>query len=360
MPLPISAYDSPLIAARAGDPYGDFYSQAARALVVDARDSVKTVAIVPTAVNDFLYSIGLNGLTPIEYQADASATKAEIAAGLLAAHRADPLNNAIAEMSVDGSNNLLLTGREPGFNFAVALSANLAATVTAATTPAAIPYGAIIAPDPADGQVGIIPGASDLPGSIWTITPTAANDTRYTYQVSVEDVGSFPLSMLSDASATVKEIVDALTLSGAPLAAHGIVVSDDDSVLTLTGGAGVKFRVDLVEDGAATSTITQTQQGVAINDLDARVNIRVASTAPGRTGGVDGRAAGEIMSAMRVGWVVPEDDPADLNAPVYYRHTVSGDTVIGAVRASAATGCILWSKARWRKLGDSLAVIEIQ
>lgn len=89
--------------------------------------------ITPTAVNDFLYTadITFDGVTThSEYQADASATVAEITAGLaLDINTNQPAYSVVA---VDGTTVLTLESEVRGTQFDVILSDNLSNVVTTA------------------------------------------------------------------------------------------------------------------------------------------------------------------------------------------------------------------------------------
>lgn len=99
---------------------------------LNSRRNVAAIrTIVITAVNSFLYTVTCNGVQ-ISYQADGSATVAEVRDGLAAAALASPFFNALATLVASGS-DLVLTERLPAAGaMTVALSANLAATVNTA------------------------------------------------------------------------------------------------------------------------------------------------------------------------------------------------------------------------------------
>lgn len=82
--------------------------------------------ITPTPVNSATYTVTINGV-PFAFTADASATAAEIVAGLIGV-----INAGSEPVTASGTNDLVLTADVAGLGFSVSVGANLA---NVATTP---------------------------------------------------------------------------------------------------------------------------------------------------------------------------------------------------------------------------------
>ena len=92
--------------------------------------------ITPGASNSQTYTLTINGKT-ITYTADASATVAEITAGLVAAWNASTIPEAAEATAADGTTVLTITGDTAGYPFTQTSSASGGGTlVTVATTAA--------------------------------------------------------------------------------------------------------------------------------------------------------------------------------------------------------------------------------
>ncbi len=98
------------------------------------------------------------------------------------------------------------------------------------------------------------------------ITPTAANLKAFKVKVNGTEV-----VYTSDASATAQEIVEGLKALIDALSISGLTVTENDIALTLTGGSGVSFSVELTstrDDGQMTVIENTADPGIA-TDLTA-------------------------------------------------------------------------------------------
>jgi len=146
------------------------------------------------------------------FTTDASATAAELEAGLLAAWQADAILNGIGSASV-ASGNLVITIRDPGapsytFTLTANPSAALALSTSAAAAGSAYPFGRFIrvsdaASYPYNQTANLLTAAA---GPVLTYTITNDASGTYVGSVSVSDPtgtasGTFPFSFSGNANA---------------------------------------------------------------------------------------------------------------------------------------------------------------
>lgn len=118
--------------------------------LVSVKNAVKevwTLAIPASPASSTIYTVKLNnGLGTARFTTDASATQAELQAGLLNAIRVNPAFGQRGIASVSG-NNVLFTALEYGIeNTLVVTGASLTATkTTAMTIPLPVPFGRFVA-----------------------------------------------------------------------------------------------------------------------------------------------------------------------------------------------------------------------
>lgn len=180
------------------------------------------------------------------------------------------------------TNTVIVTGGFPGFDFGFDdSSASLSeATTTAAAEAADIPFGVgcLLLSIPQDAQptsgynrpdymVGRASNAL-LTAQADVLTPLAVNDATYHVTVEVDGL-TYVASTTADASATVKEIVEALVavLNGI-LPANTVVATEDDAAITLTSElAGKPFKVG-AGSNAAGATWTHTTNAGLLTDIN--------------------------------------------------------------------------------------------
>lgn len=99
---------------------------------------------------------------------------------------------------------------------------------------------------------------------VFTLTPTAANLTKYTLHVNGTEA-----SYTSDASGTAKEIVEGLKASVDALAVSGLTATEDDVTLTLTSTAGVWYSLNVERPELFSSVLETTGASGLATELTA-------------------------------------------------------------------------------------------
>jgi hypothetical protein len=136
------------------------------------------------------------------------------------------------------------------------------------------PFGPLLHKELAEEAVFTADGANTYPAGLilgrislatvddaqlWTLTPTAANDTQYQLDIQFDDGVSFPFQVKSDASGTATEIV---TLFKAQMAANAAftarAVATGTATLLLTNQGVVQFTSNDAGPGAWASLIETT------------------------------------------------------------------------------------------------------
>jgi hypothetical protein len=201
-----------------------------------------------------VYSWNINGVadsyTTVSGDTDTTGAATKIAAKINA--------NPAVRGQVRATSNaavVTLTSTYPGLAFTVAGGSDLAAATTqSAALAAAIPLGRVVlygASQPSIVNEGYSERLANqslrraLVGNatarVLHLTPTAVNSTIYGVTVLVGG-RTYSFSYTSDGNATVQEIVEGLELAfPAAVTALGIVASEDDTKLILTGPAGLQF-----------------------------------------------------------------------------------------------------------------------
>lgn len=189
-----------------------------------ALEQISTLTI--TAQNDTEYTYDVEGET-ISFTSDGTATKAEIAAGLKAAHEANIIARGVAEPTIDGSDNLVLTSGRKRASFDVSTDdANLTLAATQdASEEDDVPVGRAVWYSGAD-KVNLT-AQGDLKDLKFTVD-TVANDTDYEIGLSID--GRFHRALItSDGTATEDEILTDLQTELDALGLDEITTSLDTS-----------------------------------------------------------------------------------------------------------------------------------
>ena len=190
------------------------------------------------------------------FTTDASATAAELEAGLLAAWQADAILNGIGSASV-ASGNLVITIRDPGapaytFTLTANPSTALALSTSAAAAGSAYPFGRFIrvsdaASYPYNQTANLLTAAA---GPVLTYTITNDASGTYVGSVSVSDPtgtqsGTFAFSFAGDASAD--------TTDDNAVAAFTTIFPNATITNPSTGSVVVSFPVGFVVAPVTTS-----------------------------------------------------------------------------------------------------------
>lgn len=352
---PITSYPTALTPGVAGQ-IADTGERDVVSLVNDnPRTAQVSTITVDTATNSATYTWTIDGVE-LTYTADSSTSAAEIVAGIVAAINADPIAGAKCTAAATSSTVVTLTARVGGVSFSVSDSdAKLtSATTTANDTADTIGFGlAVLSDDDGIGTQATACDSSLLSAAEIVVTPTAVNSA--TYNLHIEFNGSvYGASYTADGSATVKEIVEGLAAAvNAAVPASTVLATEDDSVLTLTSeivGATLKVYVgaNLVAAPISGDNLSDVFAGITLLD-----HARPIEDA--------GYVGGSAMSVLRDGRVIVEtEDDVSGKRDVYVRVASTG--TLGALRGSAATGCIKLDRSVCRfveRLSSTLAVVEV-
>jgi hypothetical protein len=335
-----------------------------RSMVNDRPRTAQVDTITASAVNSTAYTITVDGI-PVTYTSDGSASTAEIVAGLTAAIAAEGAINSKLVAAVTGAATMTLTARIAGVGFTTSVGANLSlANTTANDTADPIAFGD--ACFEAGARLCAVADSALFPArtaDVALLTPTVANSTEYSVTITGPDNQGRTYAMTSDASATAKEIVDALTvLINAGQPADTVVATDDDAVLTLTAEAtGYRFLVTTSSTLVAVFTAgTGNIDTVDTLNLFAGVALRDLARETPVSGGVVGYEGGAVVNVLNRGdvWVTTVDQAA-VTSDVYVGVT---STAKGKFRASAASGYVKLprTRARWEHAHSAtLAVLTL-
>lgn len=294
------------------------------------------------------------------------------AADLHDAIEADGIASGWVDVSVS-TDTVTATARFAGTGEDVtyALNTNVTLTqTTAASDGAAIGFGLAVMHDSTVDQ-GVRPTATTAVAQVDWLAPANVNSLDYYAGAQLSDGRVVLASYLSDGTATVQEIVEALQLALDPqFPASTIVVTEDNAKLILTAEvAGTPFD-SLYGSSGATALWTRTASVANVTSGFTRpiAGFAVRSSHLGSTISYSGGegdiateypASGEV-SVMESGVIVAEtDDVVSRFDPVYVRITATGDEKVGSVRNDSDSGdCILLSGARFIEAASGTAAVH--
>lgn len=352
--MPYTDYESLLLQGRAGDAFDGATAKDDISLVNASPQAAQVATVTITAQNDTLYTVTINGVA-VTFTSDASGTQAEISAGLQAAILAEPSISGLVIPS--GSTTLIITSRQAGLAFTIAVGANLsAAATTASAAAAALPFGRAVVRDAANDQGCQLIAASAFSASSIEYTPTVANSTLYRINLNV-DGSVYVIDYTSDGGATAQEIVEGLKAAADALTIPNVVITEDNSVLLIESANGSSISSD------QTSNLTVVVvNGDALADLFAGVALRQDTEDPSLTGGVDGYAPNRTCSIRRAGRVrVSTEASCSPGDAVYVRVAKEGaNLTIGIFSNAAGEGAVRLPGASWYKNESaSLAILQL-
>jgi len=360
--MPFTNYTARLAPGRAGDPFDIAIAKDDISLIAAFPQARQVSTIAITAANATTYTITVEGVA-VSFLSDANATQTEIAAGLRAALMNDPAISGL--ISVVAATNLVLTSRQAGLAYTIAVGANLALT---ATTPnaaaAAVPFGAAIAFDPADTagdslvddrEQGGALLSSLLAGSapaVQTFTVTAENAALYRITLNVDGT-PYVVSVISSGAATTTTVATQLrTAINTTLDIPGVTATGT-TTLIVTGDPGVSLQAASFTNNLALAE----NAGASVSTLQLFAGISLRQDTEESGGLVDGYSPHRTMSVRRLGRVrVRIEDTPTKGAPVFVRVDTGSGTIF---RSTPADGCVRLAGWQFYKVEEGgLAIIQ--
>ena len=259
------------------------------------------------------------------------------------------------------TDTITCTARIAGTGGDVTYSSTTNVTVvetTAASDGAAIGFGLAVMHDSTAYQ-GVRPTATAAVAQVETLTPTAVNSIDYQAGAQLSTGEIYGALYASDGSATVQEIVEALTtVLNAIFPTSTIAATENNTTLILTAEvAGTPFTSMIGAASSAVWTIAHTTANVTAGFTRPIAGFAVRSNYVGAVvdfSGGEGTpateyAAGLDVPVMEAGVLVAEtDDTVSRFDPVFVRITATGTEKVGSVRNDAdGTDCILLAGARF-------------
>lgn len=278
----------------------------------------------------------------------------------------EPLVSGLVSAVADlGANTVTITARNAGVGFTISEVADTGAEQAIAATTAdddadPVPFGRGLIRDSTSDTRARLAATGGLSAKVYDVTPTNVNAVTYGVTVHLQDGSgqSYGFEYLSDGSATVQEIVEALVagLNG-QLPANTVIATEDNTKVTLTAEiAGLDFTVETTVDLTAVWTeagvtvgnatdINKMFCGVAMEDLTQR----------GNDDGTNEYGPNQPMRVRRSRplYVVCEDGQPNPTDPVYIG---VGSTHEGKWRKSASGANYLRLDSRlasWKRSGGT-------
>ena len=340
--------------------------------VISLLNNSKAAQVTTLEVTSTSYALTLSlGGVSRSFSGSGFGTAALAAADLKDAIEADGIAGSWVSLSLSSA-TITATARHAGTDYAVTYSGETNVTVTETTSASdgeTIGFGLAVMHASTEGECER-PTATSATAEVWTLTPAAANATDYYAGCSLADdpATTYVASYLSDADATVQEIVEGLqTVLAGILPASVAVATEDDTKITLTGpSSGVSIRpVAGSSNASATWTVAQTVAGspAALTRPIAGFAVRsehvgaVVDFSGGEGSEPTEYPAGGDVAVLEAGVIVCEtDDTVSRFDPVYVRVTATGNEKVGSVRNDADGGdCILLSGARFLEAASGTA-----
>lgn len=336
---------------------------------------------VDTAVNDTGYTFDVEGVA-ISFTSDATATTAEIQAGLVAAYNASPV--AFGMATAAGTDpDVVITGRNAGINFEVSDSdANLTTVETQDAAQAdRIPFARLMvtqgfqsSPSLEANELGALAKSSLLTAQVDTYLMTYQDAIRMSIFVEIEGETYEGSIVTAAASNIATEGALLNTALNAALPANSVVATFATATITLTSEvAGKSFKSWLVYQATVaadpiTAAQTKTSTGLVSDDIAKAavgLSMRRADVENATVAGDDPSYAPtfgvEVLSNGTM-WV---DSPGAVTPsdPVYVELGVTADNGKFFTAASATRVLLPSTLARWernvRDSGDLIAALQI-
>jgi hypothetical protein len=339
----------------------------------DPQAAQVSTLVVDTATNSHEYTLEINGVA-ISYTADGSATKAEIAAGLVAAIDAEHLVRGQVGAADDGVDTVTLTGEYPGVAFVLsAVDALLtSATLTTAAEADDVPFGRLVVSGGySDGEataLGILAASGALEAQVDTLTVDFAAGELYGVSIEIEGE-SYGVEVAADTDdATTSAAIT--TALNAMLPANTVVATNPaaTSVVLTAEVAGKAFKVKRWLKSGTTARLslahTTATKETDLNRMALGVSLYTIDEENTTVEGDDvvypANAGVQIVSDGLV-WV-ENSESVDAGDDVYVELGVSADN--GKLfNSSSATRVKLngatWERAAYSSSGDDIAVVRL-
>lgn len=304
---------------------------------------VTTIAVPASVDNSTAYSVTLDGVTAT-YTSDASATQAELGAGLVAALAAEP--GARGQMTAAYSGGTLtLTGTYAGVAHTVSVSGGTGSnilgtpsTTTSATMGTSVPFGVAVQSQGYVSGTGVKSGSSPVTSSftaqVMTITIATGASASFTATIDINGKRYTSNAVVHDTDAATTCTALAAAIN-AVMPTETVIASTSTADLILTAEVeGAEFEAMVQTAGSASADATKVYTtGPSISTSLARalvgISARKASVENSTIGGDDPTYIGN--SAMEV-WTKAEVVVSDRSLTIAY-----GDPVYVSV-ASATRG----------------------
>lgn len=336
-----------------------------------------TTYTVDSASNSTTYTLTVDGFTA-SYTSDASATTAEIAAGIKAAIDANPSITGRLTASVL-SNVVTLTGNYPGISFTASDSSGdtTIATTTAAATADAVGFGRLMVTggyqtDEAN-ELGKLCKAAALTAQVDSYLITYDASVLINVTITVDGLtyqASYTMATDLDTSldalvvlingATMGLPANTVIATATPATATTLVLTSEvagkpfTSSVTFGAGADTAAAV-LTQTAPVSSDINRAARGVSMFAYDAEIPTIAGTEAT--------YAANSGVTVMQKGsiWVASSQSPTHLGA-VYVETGVTADN--GKFFTTSSSTRLLLSGAKWERderstQTDNIAVLRV-
>lgn len=354
--------------------YGD-YNDVTRTLInSDPQAAQVSTYTVDSATNSTVYTLTINSVD-VSYTSDASATTAEIAAGIKAAIDAEPRVSGQVSASV-ASNVVTVTGRWPGTSFTITDSSGdtTIATTTTAATADAIAFGRLMVTggyqtdEPT--ELGKLAKAAAFSAQVDTLTVTYAASEIYIVTIEMTDgTGRYTVEVTADTdSNTTAAAIN--TAINAMMPANTVIGTVATNVVTLTAevaGKGFTTSVGLKTGTTARLVIANSVANSYLTDVQkaARgISVYTDSVEITTVGGTEASYpanAGVVVLQKGAIWVSNSQDPTHL-ADVYVELGVAADN--GKLFTTSSATRVKLVKAKWERnerstQSDNIAVLRV-
>ena len=320
--------------------------------------------ITPVAANDATYTVTVNGISA-SYTADASATVAEITAGLTAAVDAEPLIRGVVAPT-DAATKMTLTGLTAGLSYTLAVSSTAgsiaSAPVQAAASAAAVPFGRLVV------DAGLSPYGNDTLGKLAQSSAFVNQQTRVniayvasaTYLVTIRDESGSVIAQgetLADTDTPNTCTAIAATMNGLLPADTVLVAGLTDHINLISEIAGGEFSVEVGTNeagqvgGAIGSTVFTVGPDMTTSMNKAAIGLTMFSCND-PSGEYAANAGMRVLQAGNSMWV-ERDAAVSKGDPVYVELSAGDDA--GKLFTSDSSTRVLLTGATWDRDGVNTA-----
>jgi hypothetical protein len=338
-----------------------------------------TIAIPASPDNSTEYTVTINGIA-CSYTTDASATTAELGAGLVAAINAAPGARG-AYVPSFASTTLTLTAVYPGIAGTVAASGGSgggAIGTPSNSVPAAsadtIEFGRALISLSADKGAAQVqkPSSSALTAQVQSHTITSAASALFSGTVAINgkvyEWG--PVAHNTDSDTTAGDIRTAIN---AAVPAETVLAGGATNVVTLTAEVeGAEFDADIVVSGSASAasakvyttgpsaatSLARSLYGASVRRLDVE-NLTL-------TGGDPEYAANAVVECLRRGTMRVQRDTSETISPGDEVYVSIASATAGRFYKSAGTDRVwlppsvaVWAQGEDSSTSDGIAVVQI-